>query len=45
MKNFKAIIAFVFNNRRVIGTIVGLSLTLAGYPIGDEIVHLSSGEL
>lgn len=42
MKNLRKLVTFVYYNRRVIGTIVGLSLTLAGLPIGEQITHISS---
>lgn len=41
MEKLKGIVIFMMANRRVIGTILGLSLTLCGYPLGEEVVNIS----
>jgi hypothetical protein len=41
MEKLKSIVIFMMANRRVIGTIFGLSLTLCGYPLGEEVVNIS----
>lgn len=32
MQKLKSLLSFIFDNRRIIGLIVGSSLTLAGFP-------------
>lgn len=43
MKTLKGFVTFVVTHRRIIGTIVGLSLTLCGYPQGEEVVSIAEG--